>query len=419
MRKKNVFMLILLLTLTACQPISNEKKAARYYSYNQTGVSTLDMPVCDSLVVIEVPVLSPNMYVLSSEVFDSVFVRKLETKEESIIGEITTVKVNNGMLYVHDKSFIRRIKRFDLSGKYIDDIGSNGSAPGEYIEPTSISFSSTNIFVYDQATRSNILYNYEGEYERSFTTPFKSNFAFILSDSLFLYGGNNNHNYHIQPLQDYSIWISDSTGKVKSYGIKRADEQLMPWGALIPAYEADRNTYLYTDIYTDTLYSVNRLGGVYPYALLKFPFERDCSDITFESARKEESREIRMKHLIVNKCMRVGGYIYIELGLLNEKAYHLIYSINTGKVKMFNTLDYDKTNCSYDFIDVKGVYDDYLIVEIPSFYIVNKYQQKTDYYWEEMDKEFNNNNGARFIDLCKTISPEDNAVLGFFHLGNW
>jgi hypothetical protein len=117
MNNKLIFMLFCVFVFANC---ANDKK---------TQVS--DIPV---LKVSDFKTVA-SLEFEDADYFDKAEFVKLETADESILGEITQIEVFENHIYILDKKG-GSLKKFDLTGKYIRDIGRKGHGPGEYIAVT-------------------------------------------------------------------------------------------------------------------------------------------------------------------------------------------------------------------------------------------------------------------------------------------
>jgi hypothetical protein len=100
-----------------------------------------------------------------TDYFDTVEFIKLETTNESILGEITQMEVFENYIYILDKRGIS-LKKFDLTGKYIQDIGRVGLGSGEYIAVSVfyINPDFKTINIYDPMKESMLSYDFSGKH---------------------------------------------------------------------------------------------------------------------------------------------------------------------------------------------------------------------------------------------------------------
>ena len=70
--------------------------------------------------------------ILESELFDSVFIVPLETKNSCFLGKIDKIEIFNNKIYVLDQEISCCLFVFDLNGKFLFKVGQKGRGPGEY-----------------------------------------------------------------------------------------------------------------------------------------------------------------------------------------------------------------------------------------------------------------------------------------------
>lgn len=103
--------------------------------------------------------------------------------KDAIIGEPTEIRIaNNGNILISDMRIAKQIALFDSMGNFIKAIGTHGEGPGEFIEPSCISFdNNNNIIVCDNTLKRITIYNSSGYYLRSF--KIKYDIIKIISDT--------------------------------------------------------------------------------------------------------------------------------------------------------------------------------------------------------------------------------------------
>lgn len=90
----------------------------------------------------------------------------LETSNESLIGEIIKVaNFENKYLILHKVGDNEVLSLYDLSGKFLGNIGSMGRANNEYlnINDFTISYETREIYIFDSSPKV-VVYNYDGSY---------------------------------------------------------------------------------------------------------------------------------------------------------------------------------------------------------------------------------------------------------------
>jgi hypothetical protein len=138
-----------------------------------------------------------NLKLEDSDYFDKVEFIKLETTDESILGEITQIEVFENHIYILDKKGIS-LKKFDLTGKYIQDIGRTGLGPGEYLAATAfyINPSLKIINISDPLKQSMLQYDFSGKHIKTiksdvFEFSFVSRLSALSNNEIFCFSQAN------------------------------------------------------------------------------------------------------------------------------------------------------------------------------------------------------------------------------------
>ena len=89
-------------------------------------------------IVVDPDEIHQNMDKQFASIFDSCRYVQLETRMESLLGNISKVIPHNNRLYILDKSITKSVFVFDIQGSWINTISRMGKGPGEYLEVTDI-----------------------------------------------------------------------------------------------------------------------------------------------------------------------------------------------------------------------------------------------------------------------------------------
>jgi hypothetical protein len=91
---------------------------------------------------------------------------RLETNDNSLIGEINKIYVTDERIYVLDSDKAKALLVFDREGKYLMTIGSRGNGPGEYytIDDFYIDEEKRQISIFDANYRRILFYDWNGAY---------------------------------------------------------------------------------------------------------------------------------------------------------------------------------------------------------------------------------------------------------------
>lgn len=133
--------------------------------------------------VIEVKGYSDKLQM--NEILDIETIVPLETTLESLIGEIEKIKVFENHIYVLDAFKSKKLAVFDMQGKHIRNIGTNGDGPGEYkdLQDFTINTDNNDIIILDKWL--NILtYSSDGQFIKRASPRMPADCIAYLGDDL-------------------------------------------------------------------------------------------------------------------------------------------------------------------------------------------------------------------------------------------
>lgn len=166
-----------------------------------------------------------NNCVQPSELLEPDFeVIPLETIDESIISEISKVKIHDNRFYIQDRQQ-QVIFIFDQNGKYINKINRRGRGPGEYIAINDFDIYNGCIYIISAAAKL-LRYDLNGKYIDCTEELDDSYFNFIVigEDSVLLFAnscGDTGINYKILDWKSNKILAEfDNYGEYKGMGMQ-------------------------------------------------------------------------------------------------------------------------------------------------------------------------------------------------------
>ena len=149
----------------------------------------------------------------NSDYIDSCKFVLLETSDQSLIGEISQLKIFEGNYYIYDK-LTKKVKVFNKAGKFLHDIGSFGNGKGEYtaISTFFVNQKDLKVCLFDPLKKSVHEYTLEGKYLQSIEHNF-SEYSFFQNiiygnNELFCYSNinwNTDNAYTVISSNDYSL----------------------------------------------------------------------------------------------------------------------------------------------------------------------------------------------------------------------
>ncbi len=146
---------------------------------NHVKLESYDFPIDTIKVDLDLAASSENL--ISA---DSIKIEKLiplETKQESLIGMVSKIKMENDRIYVLDTDIAKALIVFDAKGKYLFKIGKIGNGPGEFFRaPLDFAVDSIRkqIHVFEAESQKIVLFDWDGQFVREVNLHKKNPYAF-------------------------------------------------------------------------------------------------------------------------------------------------------------------------------------------------------------------------------------------------
>lgn len=164
LRYKSLLFLTIILLFTSCKDNSKDKM------FSQAKYTVEIKEVKDSIAY--------------EDVVDSYKLVSLETKKESLLGDVIKVTIDNDLIYVQDPN---GIYCFNLDGKFKFAINEKGKGPEEFIHINSFNVDNNKIFIYDQALKKMLAFDaLSGKFKQSKTVISSAEKMFIKDENIFM-----------------------------------------------------------------------------------------------------------------------------------------------------------------------------------------------------------------------------------------
>ena len=171
-RKSSIFPFFLLF-ITGC-----------HFSSEKATVQNID----NAYIVDVVSCIEQNHKMNISDIASEVSYIPLETNANNLIKNIRKVVFTENFIFVSDED---GLYQFTASGKYIQQIGSKGRGPGEYLSIINYAVNESANVVLVVGEYSTITYDLEGNYIQTFIKPPGIIFEFFDQDRIVFYKKNN------------------------------------------------------------------------------------------------------------------------------------------------------------------------------------------------------------------------------------
>ncbi|MCQ2974601.1 MAG: 6-bladed beta-propeller [Bacteroidales bacterium] len=343
-------------------------------------------------------------------VFDSLFVIKLETNDNSIIGNLDQVLIVNDTIYIRDWTKTKNICLFDMQGHFINNIGKVGNGPYEYVSPTDMYVTDDAVFVFDEWQHKIIKYKHDGTPIFDKKISFICNQIFPLPNGEFLFRGIDSQNYHLKDVLDHQFWLCDTSMIIRKIGLYRKNDEFVHFWNNNIFLRNKNEAYYYNDI-SDTLYFIDCYGNFLPKFYFNFP-------------RNHSKECLRNSEKFNNEYISLVSYGFVEDILLytlleNNHQIYIFENLKTKSIKVFTTWEVTKSNISrlLHFEQMKTTYKNYVVSTFPSYGILERYNyslKDKENWW----KDAPNSLYEKDMQLVNSVSEDDNDLLVFYRLRN-
>ena len=281
-----------------------------------------------------------------SSLFKSVRTVILETGEDFLIGNISTIHVFDGHIYILDSRKAKGLYVFDMEGRFIRKIGGLGQGPGEYLEPADFTLDTNNgiIYICDMKNRVH-KYNLDGTFIHTITIQApNSTIAFIqfYNDNLY-----SSHIWWDKTSNDSLLLeIDPNDGKILSQSLHVKYNK--GWNESF--FNADSRFFMsraqnpprFNQMFMDHIVSIGK--EITPYIELKSKYLTTEADI--ESFRGKDGIPANTSNVFNSKkkfsvtCfIENDDFVSFQWGL--NRFLSVVLDKKTGKAKLYDYMNND------------------------------------------------------------------------------
>lgn len=255
---------------------------------------------------------------------------QLETSKDALLGVVTHLRLHNNRILVADRD---KVLIFDLNGKFIQKLGSNGDGPGEYRNVYSLTVDTESGLVFIGSEREILSFSADYSFIEEKRFPMLIPYIEVVDGKLMVISedigepvvsgfANRTALYTLSP----QLVLSDSL-LIKTVINKSVVTASFPFKHFLSSYENE--TYLYypvlttEDIIRDTLYQI-KSGILMPF--LKFDFEAS------QSVNEKGFKGINIMNVISSRSYYVMEYDkdFKRMAFLYDKVKLNGYNLKDG-----------------------------------------------------------------------------------------
>lgn len=371
MREKNVLFIITICLLFGCQTQTKRNE-----------IETIKVNLTKSEIK-------------TSDIFFDVELVKLETTDNSLLSSISKSYLGDSLIFIKSS---HELFLFNRDGKFMHKISNIGNGPEEYarLSDFDVNESMKEIYVLDKSQQKIIVYNYQGEYLKTYPIDFWAIKVIIEgNDKLFLYSGNED-----SPSNNHRInSIETSTISNKLFQIDSRKKNYLHINSSQNFYWNKEEIYFF-EAFNDTVYNLTK--GIPHYCIA-------YSNATPNSFFDRDFQNIMSFFQEFNKA----NYVNSTYNAF-ESNRSFFFSCFHGGVKYFNIYMKDSKVCSsYNTITEDILFNRY---ELPfmnddfSFWI-NRKHEVTYYISAQQIKENTDNiHDQKTKQQIADLNDDDNPV---------
>jgi hypothetical protein len=336
----------------------------------------------------------------------------LETKNNSIISEITKLLITKDKIIVFENYNLKRsIFLFNREGKYIGKIEDPGEGPGNFIAASDLLVNNdrNRLEILDKYQAKVVFYDFKGEFQGDVSVPYNFEEFVKMQDNIHVFSAGNailNENEG-----DDLFWMNSFESIVNSALPVKEEVKNMTFEQYAFSTSRFDKSYLYRRIFDNKIYKVNN-NEVKEYFSLSFGDDWISEDLIrrFEMGNPNEKLMLLNKfekiynikaaeefdtYLMFSYFFKQKLYLsFVDKTTLSARTYFQEYQSNRSNQTDGGVLPY--------FPRVK--FDNYLIFTHPAHELL--------VHADEHRTQIRGN----FKNLIRDLKPEDNPVIIFAKL---
>jgi hypothetical protein len=294
--------------------------------------------------------IDENTVLKYSDIYDSIQFVRLETRDDNLIGRIDKMIVTDDKFFILDIAIARKVFVFDISGKFLNIIGSNGEGPEEYDSPNDIAYDEYNdeLLVLCHNKKSIMKFKPDGTFVKNIKIDWWATSIHVADKNSYLVYLNNNTQKGGK-INDYNIQIIDDNGMLIS--------QLLPYDkeriALSPPSKKVFSTFqkelLFSPYYTNMTFKIDmdsiKIRNKYYFDFGKHSIPQSL--FSPEVTSKEFYRTVHKdSHYALNILFAETSSHISTLFVYDRKIYTCIHSKESGITK-FSSVFLNDINSLY------------------------------------------------------------------------
>ena len=354
-------------------------------------------------------------HVFLSTIADNIDYIPLETRPESLLGDISKILFSSSSILVKDE--VGQLILFDRNGKYLRKIGSKGHGPQEYLNATSMAFSGTGdeLFLFDESARRIMVFDVKsGNCIRTSKLDFMPSEFGVLNDSIlafycsagsFPFSGRYNHIFLVN-----SKSLATVDNLYPREDLKEKSEYLKGMDLGFSMFFKQQNELYFWNSNSDTIFSLNQDKQIIPR--YQFKYQKGQGSALENNA--QQANRTTGNYFEFSSFIETANYFFLNGIFKGKYARNIIYykGNKTSKNVVFNYSFHDWG--FHNDIDggipfwPKGIIDEYTIFDYMSPFLLKKLMSNK--YFESIEiKDKTKNKQLRSI--LDASEMQDNPII--------
>jgi hypothetical protein len=293
-----------------------------------------------------------------SDFVDDMDIIRLETNENCIIGNISTVRLFQDRVYILDE-LSNTFFVYDTSGRFIDKLYKVGSGPDEYIQLKDFEVNNSGIYLLDLSGHKINRYDFDLKYLSNIKVQSVCSNFIAVNNDFWLYNEPS-----LMP-NDYQLTRIDETGKILDSYFSRSKD-VKNFAVSSNVFQKNNDTLYFSPRYSNTVYMKTENGWI-EHSKLSFREKSfpDTKDISSQDVLQDNFPYILRRNFYISDKFIITDFIIEQERFFSFYDKH-IHNGKAGRIENNLIPDYDRffprwlnTNFLIECIESENILTDF------------------------------------------------------------
>lgn len=352
---------------------------------------------------------------LFSDLFETVNIIKLETRNDCLLSHISTLKIDENRIFAYDNR-MGRLLIFDLNGTFVAKAGEKGKGPGEMILPKDFTLNRElkHIEFQDAYALKIFVFDYDGNFIEARNTINVSDFERINNNTYIGYSSNYPMIYKDKVIDADLISYSNSGELIKEYkGVRNIPRSYRVETFSNLVLSNDNEVFL-VPVLENCMFRVDqslKLEKVYDFRFeTKLPknFLNSGKRLETNSSEKPENRYPAFIRSI-NVIQNVVSFTFSFKG----EIYRCFHNMNTEATTTVKAKEFINDIAGISSHGFRGIFDKGVVDVIGADDFVSEYSLNSQNYKGTLKEEFIEEKKL-VSEVVRKTDKNDNPILMFY-----